>query len=89
MAETSKFSLQSTDAPIARYDSGRGIRCFSSRCGSPACFESLEHPEIIGVPLGVLDSGRIPPPSMHLWVSAKPPWCSIDDDLPQFRMGPG
>ena len=81
-------TLATTATEIGRYDSGHGIRCFCKQCGSPVCFESKDFPGIMGVPLGVRDSGEIPQPEMHLWVNSKPEWCAINDDLPQFAEGP-
>jgi hypothetical protein len=82
-------ALQSIGAEnVNRFDSGHGVRCFCISCGSPVWFESKDYPSIIGIPLGVIDSGTHPHPEMHLWVSSKPEWCSINDDLPQFANGP-
>ncbi len=74
--------------PLGRFDSGRGIRCFCPQCGSPVWFESKDFPEIVGIPLGVIDEGEVPPPEMHLWVSSKPDWCVINDDLPKISESP-
>jgi len=88
MADSARLEVTSRSAPVGRFDSGRGIRCFCSTCGSPVWFESLEHPEIVGIPLGVLEGGEIPAPEMHLWVASKPAWCDIRDDLPQWQTVP-
>ena len=68
---------------MTRFDSGGGIRCFCSSCGSPVWFESKEDEDIVMLPLGVLDDGNIPSPDMHIWVTSKPGWCAIHDELPQ------
>ena len=88
MAETQKLRVASGSTQVARFNSGGGIRCFCGTCGSPVWFESLDHPEIVGIPLGVLDDGEIPSPEMHLWVQSKPQWCAINDHLPQHQQGP-
>ena len=88
MADSDALSVTKADAGIVRYDSGRGRRCSCATCGSPLWFESLEHPEIIAIPLGVLDSGEIPAPEFHLWIRSKPAWCKIHDDLPQYDTYP-
>ena len=88
MAEARELRVTPSDAPVGRYHSGRGIRCFCSVCGSPVWFESLDYPQIVGIPLGVIDSGQHPAPQMHLWVQSKPPWYEICDDLEQHRKGP-
>jgi hypothetical protein len=77
-----------TSGPVTKFDSGRGLRCFCSNCGAPLWFESLEHPEIVAVPLGALDAGEVPAPEFHLWTKSMPDWCSIDDDLPQHETYP-
>jgi hypothetical protein len=51
-------------------------------------FESLDYPEIVAIPLGVLDDGNIPTPEMHLWTQSKPDWCVINDTLPQHKTNP-
>lgn len=88
MAESAQLAITSEAASIAQYDSGRGVRCFCSNCGSPLWFKSLDDPEIVAIPLGVLDDSDIPPPEKHLWVKSKPAWCAITDKLPQFETHP-
>lgn len=88
ITKTSKLAVTSSDARISKFDSGRGIRCFCSRCGSPVWFESLDFPEIIAIPLGVLDDGDIQAPQMHIWTRSQPSWSTIDDDLPQHLTDP-
>ena len=73
---------------VTRFDSGGGIRCFCANCGSPVWFESKEDDELVMLPLGVLDDGDIPSPGMHIWVTSKPGWCAIHDELPQHEKGP-
>ena len=88
ITETAKLKMTSTDANVSKFNSGRGLRCFCSDCGSPVWFESLKYPEIIAIPLGVLDDEGIPAPEMHIWTQSQPAWSSIDDDLPQYKTNP-
>lgn len=88
MAESSRLTITSKNAEISKFNSGRGIRCFCSQCGSPLWFESIDHPEIVAIPLGILDDADVPAPDMHLWVQSKPEWCAITDDLPQHDTHP-
>jgi len=88
MADASDLQVTPSDVPVGRFNSGRGIRCFCSACGSPVWFESIDYPDIIGIPLGVIDSGGHPAPEMHLWVQSKPAWYEILDDLKQHEEGP-
>jgi hypothetical protein len=88
MADASKLLLTAPDAQVGRFNSGRGIRCFCLACGSPVWFESIDYPEIIGIPLGVIDEGEHPAPKTHLWVRSKPGWYEILDDLERHEGGP-
>ena len=88
MANSAELQLINSAAEITKYNSGRGLRCFCSQCGSGVWFESIDFPEIIAIPLGVIDDGDIPLPEQHLWVSSKPGWCVINDELPQREQGP-
>ena len=88
MADARQLVVSKQDSPIGRFNSGRGIRCFCSTCGSPVWFESIDFPDVVGIPLGVLDSANLPSPEMHLWVDSKPSWCVILDDLPRHGKGP-
>lgn len=84
MADSATLNLVTSEKSLARYDSGRGLRCFCTTCGSPVWFESKEHPEIVAIPLGVVDAGDVPAPEAHIWVSSRPDWCEIRDARPQF-----
>ncbi len=77
------------EAEIAKYNSGRGLRNFCSRCGSPLFFESIDESDIVMIPLGSIDTGPIEPPVMHIWVKSKPVWSTIDAQLPQHSTYPG
>ncbi len=88
MAKSANLDVTTSEKTLARYDSGRGLRCFCTRCGAPVWFESKDFPDIIAIPLGVLDDGEIPSPEVHIWVTSKPDWCNICDDLPQHSRYP-
>ncbi|MEM7101169.1 MAG: GFA family protein [Pseudomonadota bacterium] len=75
-------------ARLIRFNSGRGIRCSCARCASPIWFESIDFPEIVGLPLGVFDSGAIPEPEMHLWWDSRPQWWCGTDSLDKYKNGP-
>ena len=87
MTESGALQAQGREH-VRRFDSGRGVRCFCGLCGSPVWFESKDYPGVVGIPLGVVDTGLVPAPEMHLWVKSAPTWCSVADDLPQFAEGP-
>lgn len=88
MGERAKIDVTTSLESLEKYDSGRGQRCFCTRCGSPIWFESHDYPEIVAIPLGVLDDGDVPPPEMHIFVDSKPGWCAITDDLPAHETYP-
>ena len=88
MGERTSIELTGDQQQIGQYNSRRGIRCFCQKCGAAVWFESLEFPDVVGIPLGVLDSGTPPIPEMHLWVSSKPDWYPILDELPQHQTHP-
>lgn len=88
MADSASLEVDVQDAPVTKYNSGGGLRCFCAKCGSPVWFESLQHPGIVAIPLGVFDDGDIPAPAMHLWTRSNPGWCAINDDLPRFDTNP-
>jgi len=86
--ESSKLTVTSAEKSVSKFDSGRGRRCFCPHCGSPVWFESLDNPELLAIPLGVLDDGDVPAPERHIWVRSKPKWCTIHDHLPQHKTDP-
>ncbi len=88
MADAAALTVTPDDPPVTKYNSGRGNRCFCARCGSPVWFESHDYPNIVAVPLGVLDGGDIPSPAMHIWTQSNPAWCTITDDLPRHDTYP-
>lgn len=89
IALSAALTVTTSREAVTKFDSGKGLRCFCSRCGSPVWFESKDHPEFVAIPLGVLDAGDVPSPEMHIWTASKPTWCAINDDLPQFETNPG
>ncbi|WP_082305887.1 MULTISPECIES: GFA family protein [unclassified Pseudoalteromonas] len=88
MAQSADVVICSANNCVSKFNSGRGQRCFCSHCGSPLWFESLEYPDTIAIPLGVLDHGYIPPLRMHIWTQSRPTWCAIHDELPQHKTYP-
>ena len=88
IADASQLSVQKQTIPVTRYDSGRGIRCFCSKCGSPVWFESTDNPETLVIPLGALDSDNIEAPGMHIYAASQPAWSKIRDGLPTYDTYP-
>lgn len=88
MVERSELTALEQSAKPGQHKTARGVGCFCGQWGSPGWFESLDYPQIVGIPLSVLDDEGIPAPGIHLWVSSKPSWCSIADNLPQHDTYP-
>ncbi len=88
MANAEALQHDSAADGVSKFNSGHGLRCFCANCGSPVWFESLDYPEIVAIPLGVLDAGDVPAPTMHLWTNSKPSWCTLDDNLDKHPQGP-
>jgi hypothetical protein len=65
-----------------------GQRTFCSHCGSPLFKRNLAAPEVVRLRLGCLDVEVDGKPLAHLFVSEKPAWSEITDDLPQHARLP-
>ena len=63
-------------------------RVFCGRCGSPIMKRNADKPDEVRLRLGCLDSDLEERPLFHVFVSEKPDWSEIDDDLPQFETVP-
>jgi hypothetical protein len=71
-------------------DSGKSVhRRACLTCGSGLFLECDSDPGYVFIKAGTLDDAAAVRPEMHIFVSAKQPWVTIADDLPQFdRMPP-
>lgn len=75
---------------VTYYESSPGNhRGFCKVCGSPIHSRFDNHPDVLGLPLGLLDQDPGVKPRFHVFVGSKAPWHDITDDLPQFRELPG
>lgn len=73
---------------LGRYDSSPGeTRTFCARCGATLFTFFRDHPEVLGLALGTLDTDPVLRPVAHVYVASKAPWHEITDDLPQFDEG--
>jgi hypothetical protein len=76
-------------AGVSKFDSGGGLRVFCTTCGSALWYEPANLPAFRGVPLGVIDEGAVPAPTMHVWTRSRVPWATtIGDRLPQHETHP-
>lgn len=78
------WTTVSGQALIKFYESSRGEhKGFCSNCGSSLYTRFDAHPEVLGFPLGTLDTDPGVRPQRHIFVQSKAPWFEITDDLPQ------
>jgi len=74
---------------VTYFESSPGVRRgFCSRCGSPIMSRFDARPEVVGIPLGVLDDDPVVRPAFHVHVESKAVWHEISDDLPQYARIP-
>jgi len=64
-------------------------RVFCRNCGSPLFKRDDQLPEQVRLRLGSVDTPIDERPRLHVFVSEKPDWSEITDDLPQYPTRPG
>ncbi|AHL75594.1 aldehyde-activating protein [Stutzerimonas stutzeri] len=68
---------------IKFYESSSGEhKAFCSTCGSSLFTRFDAYPEVLGFPLGTLDTDPGVKPTRNVYVANKAPWFDITDDLP-------
>ncbi len=71
---------------IKFYESSLGeYKAFCSECGSSLYTKFDRQPEVLGFPLGTLDTDPNVRATRHIYVGSKAPWYDITDDLPQLE----
>ena len=84
------FRVVSGEHALGRFESSPGkFRVFCSRCGSPLFKEYPGSRGEVRLRLGCLDSELEQGPTFHVFVSEKPSWSEIGDQLPQHARLPG
>ena len=69
---------------LTEYASSQGVvRGFCTTCGTSLTYAHEARSAEIDVALATLDDPATLEPGFHVWVSHKPPWVRLDDDLPQ------
>ena len=87
---SSDFELTSGTQLLAEYESSPGhARVFCVECGSPILKRFRDKPEVVRIRLGCVDSDLEVRSAAHVFVSEKPKWSRIHDELPQFDTVPG
>ncbi|HMJ10593.1 MAG TPA: GFA family protein [Polyangiaceae bacterium] len=70
---------------LAEYEWSPGrARVFCKRCGSPLFKRAADSPNQVRLRLGSLDSELDQQPLFHVFVSEKPGWSDISDELPRY-----
>ncbi len=83
------FRVVSGEDLLREYETSPGqARVFCGRCGSPLIKRIADKPDKIRIRLGTLDSDIDERAALHVWVSEKPSWSEINDELPQFEKAP-
>lgn len=71
---------------VKYYESSPGEhKGFCSECGSSLLTRFDQHPEVVGFPLGTLDTDPGVRAGRHVFVGSKAPWFDITDQLPQHE----
>ncbi|MCV2402254.1 GFA family protein [Marinomonas sp. C2222] len=71
------------------YESSTGkFRHYCRDCCSPIFVTVKSQPEFVRIRLGVLDFNPVVNIVGHIWVSEKPNWHTINDQLPQYAEWP-
>jgi len=74
---------------LAEFESSPGaFRVFCGRCGSPLFKRDGRVPGVVRLRLGCVDSEIGERPVVHVFVSEKPAWSDITDDLPRLERAP-
>lgn len=83
--ERRNFHLLSGAETIREFESSPGMfRAFCSHCGSPIYAYRAEHPGLLGLRLGSLDTPFTKHAREHRYVAEKAPWEEIEDRLPRW-----
>jgi hypothetical protein len=78
-------NFQLTRGRLAEYHSSPPVtRGFCAACGTALTYRHRARADDVDVTLASLDEPARLAPRMHIWVSDKLPWMSIDDGLPQY-----
>ena len=72
-------------APGAHASSRGVVRSFCAECGTQISYEDERLEGEVYVHVGVFDDPEPFEPEAHDWVSQKPGWLVINDDLPRYQ----
>lgn len=79
------FRFTAGEDLVTYFESSPGNhRGFCRVCGSPIHTKFDAHPDVLGLPLGVLNEDPGIKPKFHVFVGSKAAWHDITDNLPQY-----
>jgi hypothetical protein len=83
---TRDWTTRSGESLLTFYESSPGEhKGFCSVCGSSLYTKFDANPEVLGFPLGTLDTDPQVKATRHVFVGSKAPWFDITDGLPQIE----
>ena len=80
---TVAFELTGSGLRIRR-SSKHAKRGFCGACGTQMTYAHDKRPGEFDLAVATLDNPDSLPPQFHIWVSEKPSWAVIGDELPQY-----
>jgi len=79
------FRFISGEGELRAYGSSPGKqRVFCVHCGSPVLARFDQHPDIVRIRVGLLDSRITDRPAAHIFAASRAEWDSICDSLPKY-----
>ncbi|NKB47688.1 MAG: aldehyde-activating protein [Legionellales bacterium] len=89
VAQQIDFHWHKGETLLQRFESSPGkFRCFCPTCGTHLFILEADHPEIIIVVYGSLDSDQLPMPVGHMFTQHQPTWFCCHDNLPKYSQWP-
>ncbi len=86
LVDAAAFVIKSGQECLSSYASSVGKdRYFCSICGTHVFARSTRNPDDVILRIGTLDGDLRIKAQGHIWVSHKPDWYDIADDLPQSQ----
>lgn len=73
--------------PTRFASSGKAVRSFCPRCGTPLTFESSDYPDEVDITTASLDDPEAMPPRDHTHFATRLSWVKLADDLPGYPDG--
>lgn len=84
LVDEASFQIASGEESLSQYDSSPGkTRYFCKNCGTHVFARCDRNPNDVVLRIGALDGDLGIKAHRHIWVSHKPDWYEIADDLPQ------